>query len=414
MTAVEVNVDGLVGPTHNYAGLSYGNVASSKHALSVSNPKAAALQGLAKMKFMHDLGIPQMVMPPYPRPDVDTLARLGYGKLADAPEALLGQIYSASSMWVANAATVSPSADTRDGKLHFTPANLLSKFHRAIEPPITAHYLKQLFPGPHFVHHSPLPAHVMFADEGAANHMRLAAPHGKKGMEIFVYGGASKKYPARQSRAACEAIIRLHGLAEKNVVMLEQSAVAIDAGVFHNDVIAMSNGRLLIYHETAYTKLDKSLGDFTCIKIREKDLALKDAVSTYFFNSQLITLPQGGMVVIAPKECEENKKAKACFDRLINDGHVSKVYYLDVRESMKNGGGPACLRLRVVLTQQERAAVHMKAWFTDTLYAALCGWIEKHYRDTIGPDDLCDPALARESEHALAGLSEILKITTGK
>ena len=26
--AYEVNFDGLVGPTHNYAGLSYGNVAS--------------------------------------------------------------------------------------------------------------------------------------------------------------------------------------------------------------------------------------------------------------------------------------------------------------------------------------------------------------------------------------------------
>lgn len=409
--AIEANIDGLVGPTHNYAGLSYGNVASGKHALSVSNPRQAALEGLRKMKFLHDLGIPQFVMPPHLRPDMAALAKLGYGKIKEAPKELLAQVYSASAMWVANAATVSPSADTADGKVHFTPANLLSKFHRAIEPATTAHYLKQIFPGSHFVHHNPLPSHLMFSDEGAANHMRLAPAHGECGIEIFVYGGASKKFPARQSRLASEAVARLHGLSPKHIVLLEQMPAAIDAGVFHNDVIAMSNGRLLIHHEKAYRQVEKGLKGFTFIKIREKDLPLKTAVSTYFFNSQLVTRPADGMAVIAPRECETNRKAKACFDRLLDEGHVTQVHYLDVRESMKNGGGPACLRLRVTLTEEERAAVLPSVRLDDSLYAALCRWIEKDYRDRLHPDDLRDPSLAVESQRALAELSTLLKIS---
>lgn len=411
--AVEANIDGLVGPTHNYAGLSYGNEASQNHALTVSNPKAAALQGLRKMKFLHDLGIPQLVMPPHPRPHLKVLHKLGYKSLADAPETLRAQLCSASSMWVANAATVSPSADTADGKVHFTPANLLSKFHRAIEPRMTAHYLRQIFPGERFVHHKPLPSHMSFADEGAANHMRLAKSHGEKGTEIFVYGGTSKKYPARQSRESLEAIIRLHRLDAKHAVLLEQSADAIDAGVFHNDVIAMSNGPLFIYHEKAYTAKDVKLPGFTPVVIRDKELTLAEAVATYFFNSQFVTLPDGTMAIIAPSECGTNPRSKACFDRLLNEGHAAKVHYLDVRESMKNGGGPACLRLRVVLTDEERKGVHPEAWLSDTLYNALCQWIERNYRDKVKADDLRDPALGVESERALAELSGLIKITIG-
>jgi len=412
--AAEANIDGLVGPTHNYAGLSYGNVASEKYAMTVSNPRAAALQGVAKMKFLHDLGIPQLVMPPQPRPNIKTLKRLGYRKLTDVPTELLHQLSSASSMWAANAAMVSASADTNDGKVHFTPANLVSKFHRSIEPAVTAHYLKQIFPGEHFVHHEPLPAHAMFSDEGAANHMRLTEEHGKKGVEVFVYGGASKKYPARQSKQACEAIVRLHELAAERVVLLEQSAEAIDAGVFHNDVIAMSNEQLFIYHEKAYTQIDSRLAGFTNAVIREKDLPLKEAVATYFFNSQIVTLPRGGAVVIAPVECEGNLKAKNCFDRLMREGHIEAVYYLDVRESMKNGGGPACLRLRVVLTEKELESVHKHVWLNDKLYQSLCQWIEKRYRDRIAPDDLRDPMLAKESEDALSELAAILKLSIGQ
>ena len=414
MKAVEVNIDGLVGLTHNYAGLSFGNVASQKYAQTQSNPKKAVLQGLRKMKFLHDLGIPQLVMPPQPRPDMAILRQLGFGAIEQTSLDILSQVYSASSMWVANAATISPSSDTKDSKVHITPANLVSKFHRAIEAPCTASYLKQMFPGEHFVHHDPLPQHLHYADEGAANHMRLCKSHDKKGVEIFVYGGISKKYPARQAKAASEAIARLHMLDSKRTVFLEQNSEAVDAGVFHNDVIAMSNQQLFIYHEKAYSGAVSSLKkEYTLVKISEKELPLKEAVSTYFFNSQLVTTPGGKTIVLAPHECQENRKAKACFDKLIKQGHIDAAFYLDVRESMKNGGGPACLRLRIVLNEKERAAVAPDLWLNDELYHALCQWIETHYRDRIVPEDLYDPLLAEESERALGELFKLIKIRKG-
>ncbi len=408
MTSIEVNLDGLVGPTHNYAGLSHGNVASEKFAKSVSNPKEAALQGMRKMKFVHDLGLPQLVMPPQRRPAMGMLKQLGYETLAGVPPLLLNQVFSASCMWAANAATVCPSADSADGKVHFTPANLISNFHRYMEVDSTASYLKQIFKGDHFVHHAPLPRQHTYADEGAANHMRLCNAYGGKGTQIFVYGGAAKKYPARQTEASVQALARLHQLDESRTVFLEQSAGAIDAGVFHNDVIAMSDGPLFIYHEKAYTQVDEKAIGFTAIRITEKELPIADAVSTYFFNSQLLTLPDGRRIVVAPKECEENPNSRACFTKIVDNGHVHRVHYLDVRESMKNGGGPACLRLRVVLSGKERNAVHPGVWLSDSLYNALCGWIEKYYRDRISPDDLRDPMLADEAGRAMDALSKLL------
>lgn len=408
MSAIEVNLDGLVGPTHNYAGLSHGNVASEKFAKSVSSPKQAALQGVRKMKFVHDLGLPQLVMPPQRRPAMGVLKQLGYDSLADVPTLLLNQVFSASCMWTANAATVCPSADSADGKVHFTPANLISNFHRYIEVDATAKHLKQIFKGENFVHHAPLPQQNNYADEGAANHMRLCNAYGEKGTQLFVYGGSAKKYPARQTEASVHALMRLHKLDASRVVFLEQSAEAIDAGVFHNDVIAMSDGPLFIYHEKAFTHVDEKAIGFTAIRITEKELPIADAVSTYFFNSQLLTLPDGRRVVVAPGECEENVNSRTCFAKIVDNGHVHKVHYLDVRESMKNGGGPACLRLRVVLNEKERNAVHSGVWLNDTLYDALCGWIEKYYRDRISPDDLRDPMLADEAGMAMDALSQLL------
>ena len=409
MKAREVNIDGIIGSTHNYAGLSYGNIASQKYAFSISNPKQAALQGLEKMKFLHDLGIPQIIMPAQPRPALYILSSLGYN-INNAPNELLAQVYSASSMWVANAATISPSADTADGKIHITPANLVSKFHRFIEPPITASYLKRIFP--EFVHHAALPAHSLYADEGAANHMRLCNSHGEAGIEIFVYGEKTNKFPARQTLQASQAIARLHQLNPQRTIFLKQNSIAIDAGVFHNDVIAMSNENILIYHEMAYDNLDEGLlSAIKAIKISDKELPLDEAVSTYFFNSQIVTIPSGKMVVIAPKECEENINARNCFKKLIEQGYIETVYYQNVRESMKNGGGPACLRLRIALRDDEFSTVNSKFILNSKLFNLLSQWINKNYRDRIAPDDLRDPLLLRESQIAMTELENILEFT---
>ncbi|MEE9452218.1 MAG: N-succinylarginine dihydrolase, partial [Gammaproteobacteria bacterium] len=131
MKTYEVNFDGIVGPTHHYGGLAADNVASKKHALQISNPKAAAKQGLEKMTFLIRLGLKQALLPPHERPNLAFLKRLGFSGTPEkilcnafkADPKLLTAVYSASSMWAANAATVSPSVDCKDRRIHVTPAN---------------------------------------------------------------------------------------------------------------------------------------------------------------------------------------------------------------------------------------------------------------------------------------------------
>jgi succinylarginine dihydrolase len=437
MAALELNLDGLVGPTHHYGGLGLGNVASQRHRHEVSNPRAAALEGIAKMRLMVALGIPQAVLPPQERPLVSALRRLGFAgddarvlaaAARNAPE-LLSAVASTSSMWAANAATVSPAADTPDGRLHLTPANLVTQFHRSLEPPATARALARTFPDPaRFAHHAPLPAALPFADEGAANQLRLCPSHGERGIEVFVFGRESEtrpggRQPARQSLAASQAVARLHGLAAERTLFLRQSDAAIDAGVFHNDVIAVANENVLLVHERAYADGPKALdtlhaayaracdGSLVVIAVPERAVSLADAVDTYLFNSQLVTLPGGGMALVCPAECREHAATSRWLDALVAaDGPIRAVHPVDVRQSMRNGGGPACLRLRVVLTPEEYSAVHPGVLATAARLDALEAWVRRHYRDRLAVADLADPALVAESGQALDELTVILDL----
>lgn len=442
MSGVEVNFDGLVGPTHNYAGLSYGNVASKQHAQGTSQPKAAAQQGLRKMLAVSDLGLPQGVLAPNARPDVDVLRRLGFSgtdtqvinKVAKTEPALLASMYSASSMWTANAATVSPSADTADGRVHFTPANLNNKLHRSIEPAQTGAILKAVFNNEtHFAHHLYLPEQDSFGDEGAANHTRFCAEYDKAGIEFFVYGRsalqpnipAPTRFPARHTLEASQAVARLHGLNEAQCVFALQNPDVIDQGVFHNDVIAVGNQNALFYHEQAFhdtayvqdelTRKAHNVGieRLHFIEVPTEQVSVEDAVKSYLFNTQLITINNGQndahMALIAPVECRENSSVYSYLTTLTNaDTPIKQVHYMDVKQSMKNGGGPACLRLRVALNQQQVQAVNPKCFITSEQFKVLYQWVEKHYRDELAPTDLADPNLLTESYTALDELTQIL------
>lgn len=432
MPAYEVNFDGLVGPTHNYAGLSYGNIASTEHKLSISSPREAALQGLSKMKFLHDLGLKQAVLLPQERPHIPTLRKIGFdGSDARILEQvfredpmLLAAVCSSSTMWAANAATVSPSADTQDHRVHFTPANLITQFHRSIEPPMTTRILRAIFHDETaFVVHDPLPAAAHFSDEGAANHTRLCSTYGEPGVEIFVYGRRAfnpsepgpAKFPARQTLEACAAIARNHKLRPDRVLFLRQNPAAIDAGAFHNDVVAVSNQYMTLLHELAYAEPAAPL-NISLAFGHEKEMnncatfPIQDAVTSYVFNSQLVTRPDGKMALIAPVECRDHPAVQAYIDEIIDGDPISAVHYVDVRQSMQNGGGPACLRLRVVLNDQELAKVHPGVMFTDELHQALAQWIHKHYREHRELNDLRDPALLIESRAALNDLCSILRL----
>ncbi|HUB25932.1 MAG TPA: N-succinylarginine dihydrolase [Tepidisphaeraceae bacterium] len=435
MKAFEVNFDGLVGPTHNYAGLSYGNLASAKNRGKPSNPKMAALQGLEKMKMLADLGVRQAVLPPHERPDVLALNDLGFsGSDARVLETshkqapfLLAACASASAMWAANAATVSPSSDTGDGHVHFSPANLVWQFHRSLESRTTARVLRRIFSDEsYFVHHPPLPATPALADEGAANHMRLCASHGRPGLEIFVYGrqgldfagSVTKKFPARQTYEASAAIARRHELGEA-CVFIRQNPAAIDAGAFHNDVVAVANENVLLYHAKAWPegideirKKSHALGiDLVPIEVGQRQVPLADAIKSYLFNSQLVSLPDGSMILIAPEECRRIPSTRRFLEGLAGLDHsIRGVKFVDVRQSMRNGGGPACLRLRVVLNEQELAAAHQGVFLTTALYESLKTWIHRHYRERLTPGDLADPKLLEEGRRALDELSQILKL----
>jgi succinylarginine dihydrolase len=415
MAFLETQWDGLVGLTHNYAGLSHGNLASEINAGDIAYPRRAALQGLEKMRFVASLGIPQYILPPQPRPNCSLLRRFGYrGSMQQMLDAawradprVLYAAWSASAMWTANAATVSPSPDTEDGRLHLTPANLASTLHRQQESEYTAPVLRRVF-GRAAEVHEPLPACVPYTDEGAANHMRVCAAHGEPGVELFVHGGKAGRFPVRQTQAASRAVARAHGV--RVPIFVTQRAAAIDAGAFHNDVIAMSNERLLIYHEQAFEEeeallsaLARQVPGFEAVRVTEADLPLEEAVSSYFFNAQLLSLPEGGMALLAPAECGEHKAARRMLERL----PVASVRYLDVRESMKNGGGPACLRLRVAMSAEERDEIPEEFRCTEERYAALRTWIERHYPDTLRPGDLRDAALAESclaAQEALRGM----------
>ncbi|MFC0269754.1 N-succinylarginine dihydrolase [Kushneria aurantia] len=439
--AQEINFDGLPGPTHNYAGLAQGNLASAHHAGLVSNPREAALQGLAKMKASRDAGFPQAVLPPQQRPDMALLHRLGFRgtpeevlpRVADEAPELLHAACSAAAMWTANAATVTPSTDSLDARVHFTPANMQSALHRAIEAAQTGRTLAAIFrDDEYFAHHPALPATPWFADEGAANHTRLCAHHGGPGVHLFVHGDGAcegaprpQRYTPRQTLRASRALSRQHGLTSAQALFAQQHPAAIDAGVFHNDVICVGSGAVLLYHEYAFADEQAVLDGLRerlavradgqpliPVRVPEEAVSLNAAVASYLFNSQLLLRDDGSMVLVVPGECESDAQVWQAIQNLLLAGHnpISEVVVRDVKQSMRNGGGPACLRLRVVLSEAERAALGARVMLDDALYGELTGWVERHYRDRLDLADLADPQLAHESLVALDELTGIMQL----
>ncbi|QDU75657.1 N-succinylarginine dihydrolase [Bremerella volcania] len=432
MTTYEVNFDGLIGPTHHYGGLSLGNLASVEHRHAASSPRRAALQGLAKMKRVADLGIPQAFFPPQPRPDLAFLQSQGftgstYEIISTAYKSrpdLLSIAYSASAMWTANAATVSPSSDCADGRVHFTPANLQTMPHRALETQPTTRTLRAIFhDASHFVVHDPLPALPDSSDEGAANHTRFCRDYGLPGVELFVYGRdhsdeqSAQRFPARQTRVACEEIATSHGLCSKRCVFARQHPKAIDAGVFHNDVISVGNQSLHLVHQYAFAEQDRVLAeladsfgpDLQQVVISNQELNLSDAVQSYFFNSQLISTGPNQMLLLCPIECSESAAASQLVASLLRaDNPIYDCQFVDLRESMQNGGGPACLRLRVVLTEEECAAMPSSVFLTQQRYHELYDWVSRHYRERLTIDDLAEIRLHDEVAIAMHELNEML------
>lgn len=438
----EVNFDGIVGPTHNYAGLSFGNVASMTHQSARSNPKRAALQGLSKMEALMKRGLVQAVLPPQERPYFEIWRRLGFSgndkqvfesAFQHSPELFL-KAYSASAMWTANAMTMAPRSDTEDSKTHFVAANLSNKLHRSLESAATEKVLKTIFREPKFFqHHPPLPTLSFLGDEGAANHTRFCSHSELPGLHLFVFGGSkvrgdlvqAKKFPARQSYEASEAVAKLLRIKSSHVILLQQNPEAIDAGVFHNDVISVGNQNFFMVHEKAFvsqpealsrlTEMASDLGiDLKIQSVGEEAVSLKEAVQTYLFNSQILSDPKrpGRMILCAPEECRESLSVSSFIQSMLQDTNcpLEEVLYLNLRESMRNGGGPACLRNRVVLAEEELQVLSGRVVLDADLLVQLRSWVERHYTEELDFELLKDFAFVERCRSALEELTEILQL----
>lgn len=408
----EINFDGIVGPSHNYAGLSHGNLAATRNRGQVSRPRAAALQGIAKMRANLALGLPQGILLPHTRPDHRWLAQLGLS-YAHAPPHSQAQALSASPMWAANAATVSPAPDTADGRCHLSVANLVTMPHRSHEWPETLAQLRLAFAHPAFAVHDPVPA--PFGDEGAANHMRLAAAHDAPGVEVFVYGVAGGPFPARQHPDASAAIARRHLLDPERTLFVQQSEEAIAAGAFHNDVVAVANGRVLFAHEHAfadkdrfYDRLRRVMPEVEIVEVPAAQVSLADAIASYLFNAQLVTLPGGETGLVLPGEARETPAVWNWLTaHVAGNGPIRRLEVVDVRESMANGGGPACLRLRVVA---DPATIDPRFLVDHAKLDRIASVVDAYWPEAIDPAAIADPALVIRIEAARRALLETLEI----
>ena len=413
MTQVEINFDGLVGPSHNYAGLSLGNLAATKNAGATSYPRAAALQGIAKMRGNMARGLAQGFFLPLPRPNTAWFEALAADDNTDP--ALVAGAWSASSMWTANAATVSPAPDTTDGKCHLTVANLVTMPHRSHEWPDTLAQVRLAFADTaHFAVHEPVPP--CFGDEGAANHMRFASSHGEAGLEVFVYGKPGGPFPARQHGEASRIVARKHGLDPERVLFVEQNPDAIAAGAFHNDVVAVANEQVLFTHELAfadpqgtYEAIRTRCPGVQVVEVPADRVSLANAISSYLFNAQLLTPPSGEMTLVVPEECRDSAPVWSWLqDMLAGNGPIRHVDVVDVRQSMANGGGPACLRLRVVA---DAATVDPRFMLNEAKASLLEEVVAAHWPESIDTAQLGDPALAAQVRKARAALLDALAIT---
>ncbi len=438
----EINFDGLVGPTHNYAGLSTGNLASQLHRGDRSNPRSAALQGLEKAMTLGRRGFPQAILPPPARPEIRALRNWGFAGKSDedvlaeagrsAPQ-LLAAAASASAMWTANACTMTPSCDSRDGRAHFSPANLNAKLHRSIEPGFTHRLLSAIFDDEErFSVHPPLSGGDGMADEGAANHTRFCQSFSAAGLHLFVFGRSAilrdlpgpRHYPARQTLESCQSIARRHGIPEEQSLFLQQSPAAVDAGVFHNDVISVGHLETFLVHEDAFLHQPDALSRLQdayflltdrrlqIIEVPRDRVSLREAVRTYLFNSQLLEMEPGRLLLVVPSECTRSKAVSTLLETYLRDPEnpVSEVLSFNLHESMRNGGGPACLRQRIVLSANEERHLRGRILLDEALCQDLTGWVMRHYRDHLSPADLGDPRLLEEVRTALDELSGILHL----
>jgi succinylarginine dihydrolase len=427
----EFNIDGLIGPTHHFGGLGVGNVASETNRNKIAHPKAAALEGLSKMRKLHELGIPQFYLPPPVRPNCRWMEAMGFRTndpsdwrhCASQFPSLFSSSLSSSFMWMANAATCSSSVDTIDGLGRIVIANLAASLHRGQENLERHAQLRRLFQHVSTIEViEALPSLVPLRDEGAANGMRFWNPTNHQGIYVFAFGERNSNttqtatpakesvhphvYPSRQTSLASQLVARSLRIRDSRSLFVQQHPKAIDAGVFHNDVIATSHENFLFVHESAYVdqcnQLDRISetfrnqcgGKLGILVVTEEELSLSEAVSTYLFNSQIVTRSDGSWCMLCPIECLNSPAAVQVLRRVQHqESRLGAIEFVSLKESMANGGGPACLRLRAYASDADIERIPFGARIHDDSLAFLERVITSEYPDSVHLDDFLDLTL---------------------
>jgi succinylarginine dihydrolase len=287
--------------------------------------------------------------------------------------------------------------------------------HRSQEWPDTLKQLQLAFADrAHFAVHGPVPP--TFGDEGAANHMRLCPSHQEAALEVFVYGRGGTRFPARQHEQSSRIVARKHGLDPDRVIFVEQNPNAIAAGSFHNDVVAVANEYVLFTHELAfadpagtYDAIRAKCPSAQIVEVPATSVSLEEAISSYLFNAQLVTPPSGEMTLVVPSECRDSARVWNWLQEMLaGNGPIRHVNVVDVRQSMANGGGPACLRLRVVA---DPAAIDPRFLLDPAKAEVMEQVISKHWPEQIDTGDIGNETLAESIRTARSGLLEALDLS---
>ena len=116
------------------------------------------------------------------------------------------------------------------------------------------------------------------------------------------------------------------------------------------------------------------------------------------------------MQLILPEEVKDFSNCMSWLDKLKQISDVKTFNFVDIRQSMMNGGGPACLRLKVILNEEEQNNLNQKFLMNNKKLDSIKLLIEREYRDVLYPDDLKDPSLLDESRRVLDELTQIFGI----
>ncbi|HEV3117360.1 MAG TPA: N-succinylarginine dihydrolase, partial [Gemmataceae bacterium] len=255
--------------------------------------------------------------------------------------------------------------------------------------------------------------------------------HGGPGVHLFVYGRdavtaapSPHRFRARQTRQASRAVCRQNRLATGQLIFAQQNPEAVDAGVFHNDVIATSHRDIFFFHECAYVNtpgvIERICDTFTAvtggrlrlIEVGAAELPLELAVRSYLFNSQLVTAPDGRTILVAPTECHRIPRVRNYLEALTSRPAcpIDSVEFVEVNQSMRGGGGPACLRLRVPLTAAQLRSLGGNVLLTDALFERLVRTVSETYPESVSFADLSNGDFLETCRAATARIYAVLEL----